>query len=229
MRNCGFALKPLAAVVAAASIHATAGWCAPIGAFTGHADVGAPAHAGDATFDRTTGTYRVTAGGANVFGAKYEFHFVWVKVKGDFAISSDIAFTGPGKEPHRKAGLMVRQSLDAGSAYVDAAIHGQGPKTLQDRKENGGQTEMLMTQATPEAPSPVPADARADRVRLERSGEHYRVTITEPGKPSTVRDLDGAELGETVYVGLFLCAHDADAVEHAEFANVDLTKPASHH
>jgi len=43
------------------------------------------------------------------------FHFVWKKISGDIAINADIAFIGSGKNEHRKAVVIVRQTLDADS------------------------------------------------------------------------------------------------------------------
>ena len=48
------------------------------------------------------------------------------KVSGDVAITADVNFIGTGAVAHRKAALMIRQSLDADSAYADVAVHGDG-------------------------------------------------------------------------------------------------------
>jgi hypothetical protein len=61
-----------------------------------------------------------------MWSTKDAFHYAWKKVSGDVALTADISFLDEGKEPHRKACLVIRQSLDADSAYVDAALHGDG-------------------------------------------------------------------------------------------------------
>src|SRR6186713_3576154 len=85
----------------------------PVGEFGEHADVGAVATPGDATL--TDGVYRVTASGANIWGSADAFHYAWTQRSGDLHVTADIAFEGNGGDPHRKAGLMVRQNLTAGS------------------------------------------------------------------------------------------------------------------
>ena len=74
----------------------------------------------------------------------------WKKASGDLALAADVAFVGAGKDPHRKACLMIRQSLDADSAYVDVALHGDGLTSLQFREAKGAATHEV--QANVSAP-----------------------------------------------------------------------------
>ena len=55
-----------------------------------------------------------------------DFQFAWKQMSGDVAISADIAFVGEKGNNHRKAVLMIRQSLDGDSPAVDIARHGVG-------------------------------------------------------------------------------------------------------
>ena len=90
------------------------------------------------------------------------FHFVWKKASGDLSLAADIAFVGAGNDPHRKACLMIRQSLDADSAYVDVALHGDGLTSLQFREAKGAATHEV--QANVSAPEAAP-DREAGQVR----------------------------------------------------------------
>ena len=92
--------------------------------FQGQQDVGTVLHAGSAQYDGATGTYTVSGSGENMWFSSDDFHFVWTKVSGDVALTADIAILGSGGDPHRKAVLMIRQSLDGNSAAVDLAVHG---------------------------------------------------------------------------------------------------------
>jgi len=51
-------------------------------------------------------------------GRQDNFHFVWMKASGDGYFQADIQFLGKGVNPHRKALLMVRPSLEADSPYA---------------------------------------------------------------------------------------------------------------
>ncbi len=73
--------------------------------------------------------------------------------------AADVAFLGKGKDPHRKACLMIRQSLDPDSPYVDAAVHGDGLTSLQFRDEAGANTHEVQANTT-----------RPIRVQLDSAG-----------------------------------------------------------
>src|SRR5262245_34705649 len=113
---------------------------AAVGMFADHGDIGTVLHPGSAVFDAASRSYAVTGSGENMWGARDAFHFVWRKASGDLALEADVSFPGPGKEAHRKACLLIRQSLDADAAYVDVALHGDGLTSLQFRETQGAAT-----------------------------------------------------------------------------------------
>jgi TolB protein len=192
-----------------------------LGPFEAQADIGGPQLPGAASYDGER--FAIRAAGANMMGAHDEFHFVWRRLKGDFSISARIAFTGPGAEAHRKAGLMARASLGDGAAYVDATVHGSGPKALQVRRSEGGATEMLV--AMPVGGTSAPREHTVPRmVRLERHGQRFTVTVREEGQEDVRRDLLDATLPDTLYVGMFVCAHNPDVVETAVFDQIRLVQ-----
>src|SRR6267154_3449016 len=124
---------------------------ATLGIFESHADIGVTPNQGSATYDTAASEYRVTGGGANMWAGVDAFHFVWKKVDGDFDLSAVVTFVGTGAEDHRKAALVVRQSLDPKSTYADVALHGDGLTSLQFRPVPGAETS--------EVRSPVKAPA----------------------------------------------------------------------
>jgi TolB protein len=125
-------------VVCAASSQETAR--AALGVFETHADVGETPKKGAVDYDSATGGYRVTGGGANIWGTIDAFHFVWVRVSGDVSLVANIQFIGTGAVGHRKAVLMIRQGLEPGAPYADAALHGDGLTSLQFRTERDQET-----------------------------------------------------------------------------------------
>jgi len=54
------------------------------------------------------------------------FQFVWKKVSGDVTLTADISFLTKTGNEHKKAALMLRQSLDADSVYADVALKASG-------------------------------------------------------------------------------------------------------
>ena len=183
-----------------------------IGIFANNGDVGTVLHPGSVAFDKEARSYTVAGSGENMWFTKDAFHYVWRKVTGDVALTADISFLGEGKEPHRKACLMIRQSLDANSAYVDAALHGDGLTSLQFREAKGGPTHEV--QANISAPK---------RLRIEKRGRYARLYVSADAKEL---EFSGAAVRlsfeDPFYVGIGVCAHNKDVTEKALFANVEL-------
>jgi hypothetical protein len=183
----------------------------PLGIFDGHDDVGRPKIAGTASFDPVAQEYTLTAGGVNMWGERDEFHFVWTRLTGNFTVTARVEFVGVGFEPHRKAGVIVRPSLEDDAPYVDAALHGDGLTALQYRRTRGGPSDHI-----------VPAMRGANRIRFERRGDRYLFTAQAGEGPAVVSEHAGTVLGSTVYVGLFLCSHNAAVNETATFTDVKI-------
>src|SRR6266481_2896982 len=131
-----------------------------LGIFSEQSDIGAVAKTGSADFDSAKGEYRITGGGENMWFTNDAFHFVWKKISGDIALRCAIEWLGAGGNAHRKACLMVRQTLDEDSAYVDVAVHGDGLTSLQFRERAGGLTHEIQA-----------SQSRPPLVGLERQGE----------------------------------------------------------
>src|SRR6266850_1726476 len=118
---------------------------ADLGIFENETEVGKLARAGSATFDKSSSAYLVSGGGENMWFTNDAFHFVWKRVSGDFGLSAAPEFIGSGGNAHRKACLIVRQSLEPDSAYVDLALHGDGLTSFQFRESAGGMTDEIQT------------------------------------------------------------------------------------
>ena len=189
-----------------------------LGIFTDQGSVGQTPPGCKAQYDAATGEYRITGGGANIWGTTDALYFVWKKVSGDLTLSADVQFLGTSAAEHRKAVLMVRQSLDPSSAYADAVSHGNGLTSLQFRGAAGENTYQVFTQV------PEPA-----RIRIVREGSRYTMYSGKPGeelKPSG--PIEYVSLKDPVYVGIGVCSHVATTLETAVFTNVklDVTPPA---
>lgn len=185
---------------------------AALGIFEGETDVGAVLHPGSVTYDPISRTYTVSGGGENMWFTQDAFHYVWKKASGDLSLTADIAFIGAGKAPHRKACLVIRQSLDSDSAYVDVALHGDGLTSLQFREEKGAQTHEI--QANVSAPR---------RLRIEKRGKYVSMFLASGGNELGFSGAaERISFQEPFYVGIGVCAHDKDVMEKAVFSNVEL-------
>jgi Tol biopolymer transport system component len=186
-----------------------------LGQFESSNDVGVTPQKGKVEFDASTGDYRVTGGGANMWASTDAFQFVWKKMPGDMAFSADVRFVGSGAVAHRKAALMIRQSLEPGSAYADVALHGDGLTSLQYRPTAAAETLEVKQEAKSDLSEPV-------RIRIERRGNNFTMLAGKPGGPLTTTGPASVTLQDPVYVGLAVCSHDANVLETAVFSNVSL-------
>jgi hypothetical protein len=181
-----------------------------LGIFENHQDVGTVLHPGSAQFDAAKGTYTIAGSGENMWFGIDDFHYAWKKVSGDVALTADIAFAGTGGNPHRKAVLMIRQTLDGPSASVDVAVHGSGLTSLQFREITGANTHEVESNVS--APQTVRIEKRGDFIYAFVSGKDGRL---QPSGASTKLPLTG-----DFYIGIGVSAHDKDVVEKAVFSNV---------
>lgn len=190
---------------------AASAYCAEIGSFENESDVGTPAKPGHAAFDSSTGSFAVSGGGENMWFTNDAFHFVWKQISGDFTLQAAIDFQGAAGNAHRKACLMVRQSLAADSPYIDVAVHGDGLTSLQFRETPGGLTHEIQANLT-----------RPKAAGIGRQGEVYFLGVPEAGGLAPAGPFMRIKLSDPVYVGLGVCAHDDKVIETADFSQVKL-------
>lgn len=205
-------MKQLLAALALVSITTPA--ATQTGIFANSADVGKTSTPGSTRF--ADGRYRVTASGANIWGTEDAFHYAWTQRSGDLHIAADIAWEGKGKDPHRKAGLMIRQNTTPGSPYADVMVHGDGMVSLQYRPEQDGPTWQIIS-----------ATWHPSRVQLEREGDFVYFSVA--GADGKLRHAGGSyriAFQAPVLVGLAVSAHDDSVTETASFANVALKVPS---
>ena len=183
------------------------------GAFESHGDVGKALHPGSVEYDAAKKSYTIAGSGENMWFGTDAFQFAWKKMSGDATLTADISFLGSGGNPHRKAVLMIRQSLDADSVYADIALHGNGLTALQFRDEKGALTQEV--QSLISAPN---------RLRIEKHGAYFTMWLSNGnGEMEIAGGSPRIELKEPFYVGIGVCSHDKDVVERAVFSNVEMT------
>ena len=182
------------------------------GIFEGSGDVGTVLKPGSVEFDRASGHYTVAASGENLWGTADAFQFVWKQVSGDVTLTADISFPEAGGDPHKKAVLMVRQSLDPDSAYADVALHGSGLTSLQARESKGAATHEVQSNLS-----------GPRRLRLIKQGDFFYVQLApQGGEPSMAGGGMKVPLTAPFYVGIGVSAHNKDAFEKAVFANLSV-------
>ncbi len=181
-----------------------------LGLFSNSGDVGNPAIKGSAEF--STGQYRITGSGMNIWAKQDQFQYVWREMTGNFTVSATLRFLGQGSE-HRKAGIMVRQSLETDAAYADVVVHGNGMPALQWRSSQGEDTNTFN----------LPFDGPGTfTVKLVRSGvKIYMYVGKDAVEPKKIANTE-VSFHDPVLVGLAVCAHQADKSETVLFSDVSV-------
>jgi Tol biopolymer transport system component len=187
----------------------------PLGLFEAKTDIGTVLHKGKSAYLPATGDYLLTGSGANIWGTADEFHYSYRKLTGNFILQARAKLLGKGVDPHRKMGWMIRRSLDANAACVNATVHGDGLTSLQYRRQAGAAMEELKFDGK-----------MPDMIQLERRGNRFIMSVAPYGELYTVKEIADIDLGDEVYIGLFVCAHNKNVVEKARFDNVRIVVPA---
>ncbi len=196
----------------------------PVGIFENSADIGNPKVAGSASYDESTQSYSIKGGGSNIWFNRDEFHFVYKKIKGDFILTADFAFTGDtaGAVGHRKIGWMIRESMEEGAASANACKHIDGLVVLQWRPYHG----MFMRDPEEER---FYRKKGGQTIQLTRVGRTITMKIAHPGEPlQEVGSCETETLNGEVLAGIYVCSHDSNSAATARIWNVRIDKPVIH-
>lgn len=187
------------------------------GIFTSSTDIGSPAHTGSASYHAQEDVYILSGSGENMWFNRDELHFLWKKHTGNAVLYTLAELLDEGTDPHRKAGLMVRESLEPGSPYVSAVLHADGLVAMQYRTTWDGDT--YEQRAESDSLNILQIITQEDSVIVQACSRGNPLSGIGTTK---VRFTDSA----SYYIGLFVCAHREDQIEKARFTNTRLTIPA---
>ncbi len=159
-------------------------------------------------------TYTMTARGAGITGTSDQFHFAYQRLSGSGVITARVVSI-TNTATAAKAGVMIRETLEPGSAHAMVAVQPTAGITFQDRPSTNDALATSATEAFLTAPY---------WVRLTRNGNNFTAEFSANG--TTDWQLLGVPLSITmsvdVYVGLCLTSATANATCTAEFSNVTI-------
>jgi regulation of enolase protein 1 (concanavalin A-like superfamily) len=171
-------------------------------------DIGAVSIAGSATHD--AGVFTLRGAGADIWNGADEFHFASRTMTGDGMVQARVA-TLSGTHAWTKAGVMIRESLDANARHGAMLVSRSKGKAFQRRVSTGGASSSTSGGGGGTAPA---------WVRLVRAGNTLTASTSLDGTNWTTVGSDTIAMTETVYVGLALTNHDDGALATATFDNV---------
>ena len=175
-------------------------------------DIGGAAPAGSLSV--VDGGFDVTASGSSIGGTADQFNFSYQMVSGDF--DWEVRLQGMSAvDLWSKAGLMARETLDAGSrcAAVLATANLQGT--------------FFESRSTPSGPAAVsgsfPPNFPNGWLRLQRIGNQFSGYASYDGVTWTLLGSVSLNLPNTIYVGLAVASHSNGQMATAQFRQVGIT------
>jgi hypothetical protein len=175
-----------------------------------HADIGAVPFPGDAS--ATNGVFSVQGSGADVWGTADAFHFAYTTLTGDGTIIARVASVPTGVNAWVKAGVMIRESLTAGSAHGFMLVSASKGVAFQRRPAAGG-TSVNSAGTLSAAPR---------WVKLQRAGTLFSAYESADGVTWTLVGTETIPMGTTVYAGLAVTSHTTAASATCTFDNVSV-------
>jgi len=173
-------------------------------------DVGAPAIAGNTNY--SLGTYTMWGAGADIYGTADQFHFVYQQITGDVDIVARVASIR-NTNSWAKAGVMIRESLAAGSRHAYALTSAAQGYEFERRIDQGGYTDA----------APGGAGLPPGWVRLVRTGLQVQAFRSADGQNWTSMGTDTVPMSDSVYVGLAVTSHATGSATTAVIDSVKVT------
>jgi regulation of enolase protein 1 (concanavalin A-like superfamily) len=170
-------------------------------------DIGAVGVTGTASF--SNGTFSVKGAGADVWGSADALHFAYRPLSGDGSIVARVASV-QNVNAWTKAGVMIRETLSAGSAQAFMLVSPSKGLAFQRRPATGGAST-----STPGAAAAAPY-----WVRLDRTGNVIKAYQSPDGSTWTLVGTETIVMGTNVFVGLAVSSHSTSTAATATFDHV---------
>jgi hypothetical protein len=188
-------------------------------------DIGGPTVLGS-SFSCVEGEIDVIAGGADIWGNADQGHLTLATRKGDFDVWTRVqTLTRSGADNSSKAGIMVRENMDAGSRTMNylltppPSIGGRNIYEAAQRAALNGATANWAGGNDSAAPSTVP-DAW---IRIKREGALFTGYRSTNGMDWILTTTNVMPMSNSVLVGFATTAHNnAGPAVLAEYRNIHL-------
>ena len=169
-------------------------------------DIGSVAAAGSASWDADTFTLK--GSGADVWDDGDEFRFVYMPLTGDGEVVARVTSV-QNVDQWTKAGVMMRETLSAGSKNAFMLVSAGKGLAFQRRASTGGTTA-----------STIVGGAAPTWVRVTRSGSTFSAYVSADGASWKLVGSQSMTMTSTIYVGLAVGSHADGVVATAKFDGV---------
>jgi hypothetical protein len=182
---------------------------------------GQAAAQGSFSYDAATGTYSVGGAGSDIWGTADQFTYAFKALEGNGSmIARVVSDDGKGANTWSKAGVMIRETLAAGSthAFMPITAGGGNGRSFQRRLATNG--------SSTNADGPAPTIAAPYWVKIERMGDDFSGYVSETGDPNSWVQVGAPVtivMKDPVFIGLAVTAHVAGTVRTWTFDSVSTT------
>jgi regulation of enolase protein 1 (concanavalin A-like superfamily) len=159
-------------------------------------DIGAVGTQGRGSF--LTGTFIERGSGADIGGKADAFHYIYQPLNGNGTIIARIV-TQYNSDPSAKAGVMIRETLTAGSKYAAVVITPSNGIIFQRRTATNGTTANTTATGT-QLVAPY-------WLKLTRTGNSLASYYSSDGLTWTSGGSSSVTMGNSVFVGLAVTSH----------------------
>lgn len=175
-------------------------------------DIGATG--ADGSFSLDNGVYTVSGSGADIWHRADGFYSLFQTLNGDGALTAQV-LNLQNTDEWAKAGVMIRETTNADSAFALASIRSDGQAQLIWRNATGQEAE---------ASGLVGGTGFPKWVKIERRGNrfsaYFKVKAADVWEPlGTAQTIN---LSPSTQIGLIVCAHRAGTLSQAQFDQVAL-------
>ncbi|MCL5281527.1 MAG: DUF1349 domain-containing protein [Planctomycetes bacterium] len=176
---------------------------------------------GGLTYNEPNQTYTLTGSGTDIWNNGDQFHYAYKSLSGDGTMIARVANIGAGTNTWAKGGVMIRQSLAAGSTHAYMPITANSDGTAG----NGAsfQRRLAADGASSNSDSTTKV-APPYWVKIERKGNDFSGSISPDGQTWTqLGTAQTIAMTDPVLIGLAVTSHDAATQRTFTFDNVSTT------
>jgi protocatechuate 3,4-dioxygenase beta subunit len=175
----------------------------------GTSDIGAVAKTGSLSYNPDYRKFTLKGSGADIWGTSDEFRYGYMEAQGDCVIVARV-LSVENTDPWAKAGVMIRESLNANSKHASTFLTPGNGAAFQCRASTGGSSDNINT-GTHSAPY---------WVAVVREGNTFSSYRSSNGANWTLIGSKYISMGSSVYIGLAVTSHNDGELCTATFDNV---------
>ncbi len=164
--------------------------------------------------DKGNNAFTVSSSGSDIWGNSDQFRYVYKPLNGNGSITVKVDSL-TRSDAWSKAGVMIRETLEAGSKHASMVVTPDNSCSLQYRNATGGASNSVNW------PTGVAAVKAPYWIRVTRTANTFKAESSADGKTWTALTPDQTiTMATNVYIGLAVTSHNTSLYSTAEFSNV---------